>query len=126
MNVTPQRMAVYRALVESEEHPTPEMLYKRVTRRMPSISLATIYKSLDALESVGLVRAVPVISEKRRYDANDDAHHHLICSRCGSIRDYYSHDFDQFVPKGTVKGFVPEAVSVNITGVCEGCRQKTR
>jgi Fur family transcriptional regulator, peroxide stress response regulator len=124
MNVTPQRMAVYKALLQSEEHPTPEMLYKRVTRKMPSVSLATIYKALDALESVGLVREVPVVSEKRRYDANDSPHHHLICSRCGSIRDYYSHDFDQLVPRASVQGFVAQGVSVNITGVCPACRHK--
>lgn len=124
MNVTPQRLAVYRALLESEEHPTPEMLYRRVRRQMPSLSLATIYKALDALQSVGLVRTVPVDSEKRRYDANDDAHHHLVCSACGSIRDYYSHEFDGLVPRRRVKGFVPQAVSVNITGLCARCRRR--
>lgn len=124
MNVTPQRVAVYRALLESDEHPTPEMLFQRVSRDMPSLSLATIYKTLDALVSVGLVRPVPVVSDKRRYDANDDAHHHLICSSCGSVRDYYGHDFDGLVPKRVVDGFKPQGVSVNITGVCAGCRRK--
>lgn len=126
MNVTPQRVAVYKALLESEEHPTPEALYKQVSRDMPSLSLATIYKVLDALESVGLVRAVPVVSDKRRYDANDDVHHHLVCSSCGNIRDYYSEEFDRLVPKQRPQGFFPSGVSVNITGVCAVCRNKGR
>src|SRR5258708_2631534 len=74
MNVTPQRIAIYRALLQSEEHPTPETLFRVVSRKMPSLSLATIYKTLDAFEEVGLIRAVPVVSEKRRYDANVDPH----------------------------------------------------
>ena len=49
LNVTPQRIAIYRALLASEDHPTPEMLYRAVSRDMPSLSLATIYKTLDTL-----------------------------------------------------------------------------
>ncbi len=126
MNVTPQRIAVYRALLESEEHPTPEMLYRRVARKMPSLSLATIYKTLDALVSVGLIRSVPVVADKRRFDANDDAHHHLVCSGCGKVRDYYTHDFDALVPRRQVNGFTPQALSVNITGICADCRRKRK
>ena len=126
MNVTPQRIAVYRALLESEEHPTPEMLYRVVARKMPSLSLATIYKTLDALVSVGLIRSVPVVSDKRRFDANDDAHHHLVCSNCGQVRDYYTHDFDSLVPRRQVNGFTPMALSVNITGICADCRKKRK
>lgn len=126
MNVTPQRLAVYKALLESEEHPTPEALYKRVRRQMPSLSLATIYKVLDALESVGLVRAVPVVSDKRRYDANGDVHHHLVCTACGDIKDYYSEEFDRLVPRRGMRGFHPQGVSVNVTGICARCRSKER
>jgi Fur family peroxide stress response transcriptional regulator len=126
MNVTPQRVAIYRALLESEEHPTPEMLFRTVSAEMPSLSLATIYKTLDALTAVGLVRSVPVDSEKRRYDANDAAHHHLVCSACGCIRDYYSDEFDALLPPRRVQGFAPQTISVNITGICGDCRGKKR
>ena len=64
MNVTPQRVAVYRALLQAEDHPSPEELYRRVRRRMPSLSLATIYKALDALTRLGVAREVSVISER--------------------------------------------------------------
>ena len=63
LSVTPQRIAVYKALLKSEEHPTPEMLFKTVKRQMPSLSLATIYKSLDALEKLGLIQAVEIDSD---------------------------------------------------------------
>lgn len=124
MNVTPQRIAIYRALLASEDHPTPEMLFRAVARDMPSLSLATIYKTLDALAAVGLVRTVAVESDKRRYDANDEPHHHLVCSSCGRIRDYYSDEFDTLLPHTRVHGFTAQKISVNITGICAGCRQK--
>ena len=124
LNVTPQRIAIYRALLASEDHPTPEMLFREVSRDMPSLSLATIYKTLDALVMVGLVRPVAVETDKRRYDANDEAHHHLVCSSCGRIRDFYTDEFDTLLPHKRVLGFVPQTISVNITGICADCRQK--
>lgn len=126
MNVTPQRIAIYRALLQSEDHPTPEMLFRTVSRKMPSLSLATIYKTLDAFTAIGLIRAVPVVSEKRRFDANHESHHHLVCSECGEIRDYYTHDYDSLVPRRKVNGFTAHAVSVNITGICASCRSKRK
>jgi Fur family transcriptional regulator, peroxide stress response regulator len=121
MNVTPQRIAVYRALLESEEHPTPEMLFNAVSPAMPSLSLATIYKSLEALQSLGLVREVPVVRDSRRYDANLDAHHHLVCERCGSVTDYYDDDIVPALPRRKIRGFSARSVTVNITGVCAAC-----
>jgi len=123
MNVTPQRLAVYRTLLESEEHPSPEMLYRQVRESMPSLSLATIYKALEALERLGLVHEVNVISDTKRYDANTDNHHHLVCTMCGNVADYYSDELDALVPRRRVRGFVPRSVTVNITGVCASCQQ---
>lgn len=121
MNVTPQRIAVYRALLASAEHPTPEMLFNAVSPSMPSLSLATIYKSLEALQSLGLVREVPVVSDSRRYDANLESHHHLVCERCGSVTDHYSDTIVAKMPRRKIGGFSPHAVTVNITGICAGC-----
>lgn len=124
MNVTPQRMAVYKALLESTEHPTPEILYRKVRRSMPTLSLATIYKALDALEELGLVRAVEVDSDSRRYDANMTSHHHLVCTSCRQVADFYDESFDRLEPRGVTNGFLPQFVSVKILGLCEQCRGK--
>src|SRR6185503_631572 len=112
MNVTPQRMAVYRALLESEDHPSPELLYKRVRPKMPSLSLATIYKSLDALSKLGLAHRVSVAGDRKRYDANVDRHHHLVCTRCNKVIDHYDESFDAVVAPRRLDGFVAHAVSV--------------
>jgi Fur family peroxide stress response transcriptional regulator len=124
MNVTPQRIAVYRALLKSTEHPTPEAIFNEVSPSMPSLSLATIYKSLEALESLGLVREVPVVSDSRRYDANLESHHHLVCTECGDVTDYYSEDLDSIMPKKKIRGFNPSFVSVHINGICADCQKR--
>jgi Fur family peroxide stress response transcriptional regulator len=123
MAVTPQRLSVYRALVETDDHPTPEMLHTRVSREMPSLSLATVYKVLDALERIGLVREVHVFSDVSRFDANLDQHHHLVCVDCKKVLDYYDDDLDALLP-AKVPGFVPESLAVRILGKCSDCASK--
>jgi Fur family peroxide stress response transcriptional regulator len=123
MNVTPQRLAIYRALLESEDHPSPEGLYQRVRPQMPSLSLATIYKALDALVRLGVVTEVSVVGEGKRYDANLDRHHHLVCTRCKSVIDYYDETLDAIAPPRALPGFTAQAVSVQVMGVCATCAQ---
>ncbi|MHB0970970.1 MAG: Fur family transcriptional regulator [Thermoanaerobaculia bacterium] len=123
LNVTPQRIAVYKALVKSAEHPTPEMLFRKVKRAMPSLSLATIYKSLAALEELGLVQAVEIDSESRRYDANMHRHHHLVCTKCRKVTDFYDDSLDHMKPKRATRGFSPQSISVKVLGVCASCRR---
>ncbi|HXG18106.1 MAG TPA: Fur family transcriptional regulator [Methylomirabilota bacterium] len=124
MTVTPQRLAIYRALLEAEDHPTPEALYQRVRLSMPSLSLATIYKVLDALTKLGVVKEVHVSGDSKRYDANLDKHHHLVCTRCKKVRDVYNEQFDTIMLPKRFPGFVAQTVSVQVFGLCAACAQE--
>jgi len=124
LNVTPQRLAIYRAVLEAEDHPTPELLYQRVRPSMPSLSLATIYKVLDALAKLGMVKEVHVSGDSRRYDANLDQHHHLICSRCKRVNDLYDERFDTIALPKRLQGFVAQSLAVQVFGLCSTCAQK--
>ena len=124
MNVTPQRMAIYRALLEADDHPSPEALYRRVRPGMPSMSLATIYKALDALVSLGLAQEVSATGDVKRYDANMSRHHHLMCTGCGAIRDFDDEALDRVSPPRRLGGFVAHAVSVQIAGLCAACARE--
>ena len=126
LSVTPQRLAVYEQLLKREDHPTPEMIFKAVRRKMPSLSLATIYKSLDALEKLGLVQAVQIDSDSRRYDANMNQHHHLVCTGCGCVDDFYDERLDKVKPSRSTGGFVPRTISVKVLGVCRSCAVRRR
>lgn len=126
MNVTPQRAAIYRALLESEDHPSPEVLYRRVHRRLPSLSLATVYKALDTLVALGLVREVDVAGDAKRYDANLDRHHHLICTGCRKVTDFCDEGLDAAAPSKRFSDFVARTVSVQVFGLCNACARKNR
>jgi Fur family peroxide stress response transcriptional regulator len=126
MKVTPQRVAIYRALLASADHPNPETLYRRVRPRMRSLSLATIYKVLEALVALGLAREVEVAGGTSRYDANLDRHHHLICTRCKKVTDFYDVGLDAVAPSRHLAGFVARTVSVQVFGLCPSCARKDR
>lgn len=122
MNLTPQRTVIYRALLESVDHPSPEMLRDRVKPQLPAVSLATIYKTLDVLVELGLAAEVPVTGNTKRYEGNMDGHHHLVCTRCGSVADTNDAALSKLeLPKG-LRGFLPKRYSVHVHGLCSTCR----
>ena len=126
MNVTPQRLAIYRELLEADDHPSPETLHRRIRTAMPSISLATIYKAFDALERLGLVQEVSVLSATKRYDANMEKHHHLVCTRCKRVIDFEDARLDAAWPSSGLHGFRPQSISVQILGLCADCGKRKR
>jgi Fur family transcriptional regulator, peroxide stress response regulator len=124
LNVTPQRLAIYRALLEAEDHPSPEDLHRRVRPSMPSLSLATVYKALDTLQRLGVVEEVHVSGDTKRFDANPERHHHLICRRCQRVLDFYDAGLDAIAPPRRVQNFVPHRVSVQVVGLCGSCAKR--
>jgi Fur family peroxide stress response transcriptional regulator len=85
--VTRQREAVYDHLRGVDHHPTAEDVYQNVKAVLPSISLATVYKSLEALVEAGLATKLVVANDSARYDARGDHHYHLRCLRSGRVED---------------------------------------
>ena len=85
--LTRQRAAVYHHLQQAEHHPTAEDVYRSVKEDLPSISLATVYKALEALVDSGLAARLVVANGSARYDARSDHHYHLRCLRSGVVED---------------------------------------
>lgn len=84
---TRQRAAVFAYLISVDTHPTAEQVYKAVRRTVPRISLATVYKALEALVRARLVFKVPSTEGPTRYDGNGTEHYHLRCLDTGEVRD---------------------------------------
>jgi Fe2+ or Zn2+ uptake regulation protein len=84
---TPQRAEVYAHLSVAECHPTAEEVYQGVKARLPRISLATVYKALEALVASGLATKLTGGDGSARYDARSDHHYHLRCLRSGAVQD---------------------------------------
>jgi Fur family peroxide stress response transcriptional regulator len=89
LRCTPQRLAVYDILIQAAHHPTAEDVYQAVRESIPRISLATVYKSLEALVAIGVATKLTagIGATRARYDARRDLHYHFRCLRTGTVRD---------------------------------------
>jgi Fe2+ or Zn2+ uptake regulation protein len=120
--VTPQRLAIARALRDLDRHVTAEHVFAEVSRRMPGVSLPTVYATLELLEELGLVRRVAGASGSVRYDPRTDEHHHLVCRRCGAVVDVDAPvDSDALLAAARATGFAPDRSQVVVSGLCAAC-----
>ena len=124
LKATPQRLANYRALARMKDHPSPDALFRAVRGAMPSLSLGTVYKTLDALEGAGLVEEVSRLGETKRYDANLAPHDHLVCTVCRRIADIHVDKRSVKPADLEVEGFEVLEMHVQLFGVCRDCRKK--
>src|SRR5258708_36932267 len=82
-----QRQVIYEAVLDSREHPTPELIYEQVRQRIPSISLGTIYKNVKTFLDSEVLKEVTLHHGSLRLESNMTPHHHLVCSSCKAIFD---------------------------------------
>lgn len=85
--MTVQRRAVMEALAERSDHPTADQIHSAVVGRLPDVSRATVYRSLETLAELGLLHRVAHPGSSVRFDANTAPHHHFLCQGCGGISD---------------------------------------
>lgn len=88
LRVTYQRLEIYRELADAMDHPTVEMLHARLIRKIPTLSLDTVYRTMDTLSRHGLIHKVETSASQARFEVVHEHHHHLICSRCAEITDF--------------------------------------
>ena len=93
LKLTPQRLAVYQYLKGTLEHPSAETIYKALQPNYPTMSLATVYKTLKTLVEIGLVQELNVGEGNFRYDANYHELAHVQCVNCGKVEDIDFIDF---------------------------------
>ena len=122
LRVTPQRQAIFRLLEGHDGHPTVEALYESARGAMPTISLKTVYQTVHDLEALGQVTLLDLGTGSVRVDPNvEHPHHHLICARCGKVRDLPIEFGGLSVPARMRRGFTVSAVEVNFRGLCDEC-----
>ena len=87
MRMTRQRRTIFRELAGRYDHPDVDQIFQAVKARIPRLSLFTVYRTMNVLESAGLIWRVATWKGHARYDANVEAHAHFLCERCGRIQD---------------------------------------
>ncbi len=125
--LTRQRMLILEVIRDRRQHVTADEIYAEVSRRAPEINLATVYRTLQWLQSVGLLRKIDVGKDRMEYEyAQASAHHHLVCKECGweleidnhVIECLQAHIMEHY-------GFEADPEHVAIFGRCAQCRTST-
>lgn len=128
LRLTPQRVAVCEILAASRSHPTAYEIYRRLRRRFPTISLATVYKTLDVLVRLGLVSALGDAGDGMvHYDGDPEPHINLICLSCHRVQDLEGvdvRDLDQQVMARS--GYALRGARLVYYGLCPECQRKTQ
>ena len=122
--VTPQRLAVYEALAATEMHPNAEMLYNILQPQYPTISLATVYKTMDIFAGIGLVQILNTGEDSFRYDANTSSHPHIKCICCNKVADIFDIDDEPLMKAAQEKtGFQLTGRQIYFYGKCPRCQK---
>jgi len=125
VKATHQRREIYRELAGTNEHPDVETIYSKVRKRIPAISLDTVYRTLHLLENKGLIARVGFLGDKTRFDANTDRHHHFVCTECGFMGDVYNEEWNDFRARRDVLSMgTVNSIYVELRGLCKACQKK--
>jgi len=123
LSITPQRVAIYKELLSSLEHPSAIMIYKKVSQYYPNISLDTVNRTLLTFHKIGLAKAVGGSGDPKRFDPNLEPHHHFRCISCGEIIDFRDEFYDALeIPAEIKEKFVVLEKKVHLEGFCDQCR----
>jgi Fur family peroxide stress response transcriptional regulator len=122
--VTHQRQVLFEVMQGMEGHPSPEEVYARVKKKVPAISLATVYKNIHLFVESGIFRKMSVHHGSVRVEMNNEEHHHMVCSKCKAITDVGEKELG-LVPKRRklADGFLVERYAVDVIGLCARCQQ---
>jgi Fur family peroxide stress response transcriptional regulator len=124
--ITPQRLAILKILAESKGHPGAEEIYAQVKTHFPTTTIATVYKTLAVLKSIGEVLELEFSGDYNRYDGKKPGPHpHLICIKCKRIADPDLASLDEMTAKLSSKtGYKLISHRLDFYGICPDCQQK--
>jgi len=125
--ITVQRRVVLRAVLERDDHPTADQVFDVARDRVPGISRTTVYRVLDKLTELGLIRRLHHPGASVRFDGTIGRHHHLVCQKCGKVTDFTSAKLDKLpLPEVNRQQFEIQDFSVHCFGTCARCRKRRK
>lgn len=126
--VTHQRQVLYETIQGMPGHPSPEEVFAAIKRRIPSISLATVYKNIHLFVQSGVFRELSMHHGTLRVEMNKQPHHHVVCSVCKRVADLPDSEEHGLPTEITAArlhgGFLVERVSMDVIGICPDCQKR--
>lgn len=130
MKYSRQRNLILDIVRTNPVHPTAEWVYEQARKEIPAIGLATVYRNLNMLASLGEIEKIPGVDGVDRFDGDCSEHYHLKCSRCGRLYDLQSRDglAETNLKKMIAETFLLEPADVTLNpelleGLCDRCRE---
>jgi Fur family transcriptional regulator, peroxide stress response regulator len=125
LKITPQRTAIYQELLKAKDHPSADIIYKRIVQKIPNISFDTVNRTLLTFSKIGITNIVEGYGQPKRYDPDMGTHHHFRCMQCNSIIDFHNKNYDNIaVPEEINKQFTVINKKVVLEGLCDKCRKR--
>jgi len=125
LKITPQRTVIYQELLKAKDHPSADMIYKRIVEKIPNISFDTVNRTLLTFSKIGIANIVEGYGQPKRYDPDIHTHHHFRCIRCNNIIDLHNKNYDNIaVPEEINKQFTVLNKKVVLEGLCDKCRKR--
>jgi Fur family peroxide stress response transcriptional regulator len=123
LKLTPQRIAIIQYLDGNTEHPSADAIYKSLVKKYPTISMATVYNTLEVLTTRGHIRELTIEPQKKRFDSNTKHHNHLICVCCKKIVDIHR-VINVHLPPEEQGDFEIIGHHIEFYGYCSTCNKK--
>lgn len=120
LKVTPQRVAIFDAIIQLDNHPAAEEIIAFIKINHPNISVGTVYKVLDTFVENNLLKKVKTEKDVMRYDPHFSNHHHLYCAETERIEDFEDEKLNELISdyfkKHKIKNFKIQDIKLQITG----------
>ena len=123
LRITKQRQIILDELCSVTSHPTADVLYQMVRKRLPKISLGTVYRNLEIMSECGIIQKLDIGGTQKRFDAAPHVHYHVRCSKCGRVDDLdLPPDFNVEKAASKLTSFKILRHRLEFTGICPECR----
>ncbi len=126
LKITPQRTAIYQELLKAKDHPSADVIYRRLVKKIPNISFDTVNRTLATFSKIGITTVVEGYGQPKRFDPDMNIHHHFRCVQCDTIIDFHNKAYDNIsVPQEIQRQFTVWNKKVVLEGLCNKCKKKT-
>lgn len=125
--LTSQRRIIFEVILDMDSHPTADQVHAAPLVRRARISRATVFRTLESFERMGLISKACNPHGVIRYDGRTEQHHHLVCMECDSVIDIAAPELDALpVPDTSALGFEVENFCVQLRGLCRQCKERRK
>ncbi len=125
IKMTPQRRVILEELQKTKSHPRADEIYDLVRRRLPRISLGTVYRNLELLSEEGHIMKLKPSASQKRFDGRTEPHNHIRCTRCGRLEDIPLEPIlNTEAPLNVFNGFVITGYRLEFLGLCPDCQRE--